>query len=334
MTRPAFSFCLCPDSRLLQNRLDTLLAAHPPEQAAAWQRFVFWGDEGLPPAFWEHLTLQGLFAQPKALVIRNANVIPADNLKPLSAALLPLAGHTHAPLPSPLIWPLICLEVGFERGKPKVPPHIQRLPAYKVAEERGWLDLTPGLTPQSLPSFVKAEASRAGLNLNPQEIGMLCTALPPDAAFITSELGKLALSTDADGRLPKGAGALPAQTQELGIFELMRLVQQNSKAPHAWRQILESRLSGESMVFGFTAILLREARILWQSLVGEPVSLPPQIAVQKKIAAESLGFKGIAKLWDLALNVDKGIKSGERSPDQAFEMLAAELFLLFGGRSR
>ena len=331
MSRPAFSICICPDSRLLRTRLDTLLAANPPSQSGAWQRFVFWGDEGLPAAFWEHLTLQGLFATPKALIIRNTHTLPADILsKQLSPALLPLA--REAGLSSPLIWPFLCLEVGFEKGKPKVPAHIQRLPCWLEAEKRGWLDVIPPLSGRSLSAYIRAEAARLGIEPRPRELVLLEQALPPDAAFITSELSKLALTIDSEGRLPEHATRLVGQTQELGIFDLMRIVQQNSGAPAAWRQILEDRLSGDSMVFGFIAILLREARVLWQSLCGDPPSLPPQIAMQKKIAAESLGLAGIARIWELALMADKGIKSGERSPDQAFESLAGDLFLLFGGR--
>lgn len=331
MSRPAFSLCLCPDSRLLRTRLDTLLAAHPPSQGSAWQRFVFWGDEGLPAAFWEHLTLQGLFATPKALIIRNVQALPAEVLnRQLSPALLPLARGTE--LASPLIWPLLCLEVGFEKGRPKAPAHIQRLPLWLEAEKRGWMDVIPPLAGKSLSAFIRAEASRLGMKLRPEELALLEQALPPDAASISSELAKLALMADSAGHLPEHAAGLVGQVHELGIFELMRSVQQNSNAPAAWRQILEDRLSGDSLVFGFIAILLREARILWQSLCGPAPSLPPQIALQKKIAADALGLAGVARLWELALNAEKGIKSGERSPDQAFESLAGDLFLLFGGR--
>jgi DNA polymerase-3 subunit delta len=168
--------------------------------------------------------------------------------------------------------------------------------------------------------------------LRPEETDLLAHTLPPDAAFIASELAKLALLADSEGRLPKNTAAVSAQTQEVTIFELMRMVQQNSNAPAAWKQILEDKLSGENMIFAFTAILLREARIVWQSLAGPAPYLPAQVAQQKKIAATSLGYSGIARLWELALQADKGIKSGERSPDQAFEMLAADLFLLFGGQ--
>lgn len=333
MNRPAFSLCLCPDSRLLQHRLDALLATHPPAQGAPWQRHVFWADEGLPPAFWEHLTIQGLFATPKALIIRNVQVLPADTLsRLLSPALLPLIGQGPQ-LPSPLIWPLLCLEVGFEKGKAKVPAHILRLPCYQEAERRNWLDVNQGLTPRSMPTYIQAEASRLGLLLTARQRSLLEEALPPDAAYVSSEMEKLSLCADADGRLSGAMTELVGQAQELSIFELLRFVQQNNQAPAAWRRILENRLAGENMVFAFTAILLREARILWQSLAGPAPALPPQVAMQKRIAAQALGFAGIARLWDLALIADKGIKSGERSPDQAFELLAADLFLLFGGRA-
>jgi DNA polymerase-3 subunit delta len=332
MSRPAYSICICPDSRLLYARLDALLAAHAPLQGGTWQRFVFWADEGLGPSFWEHLTLQGLFAAPKALIIRNAQILTADALKVLSNALLPLAGSPAKPLPSPLIWPLCCLEVSIEKGKAKVPAHIANLPCYLEVEKRGWLDVTQGLSAAALPAFIQSEAQRQGLVPRPEEAEFLAHTLPPDAAFITSELAKLALLADSKGRLPKTALAASAQAQEVTIFELMRIVQQNSDAPAAWQLILADKLAGENMVFAFTAILLREARLLWQSLAGPAPYLPPQVARQKKIAAETLGYGGIARLWELALQTDKGIKSGERSPDQAFEMLAADLFLLFGGQ--
>lgn len=337
MRRPAFSFCLCPDSRLLRSRLDALLAAHPPALSPAgagggWQRFVFWGDEGLPPAFWEHLTLQGLFATPKALVIRNLQILPAETLKTLSAALTPLAQGRGGESASPLLWPFLCLEVAFEKGKAKVPAHIQRLPCYELADKQGWLDIVPGLGRGNMPAFLRAEAEKQGINLRQHELALLAEALPTDAAHIGSELAKLALTTGPDGRLPENLAELVGQNQELGIFELLRAIQQNRNAPAAWRQIVEDRQSGESMVFAFTAILLREARTLWQCLAGAPPPLPGQIAMQKKLLAEGMGFASIARIWDLALAADKGVKTGERSPDQAFALLTADLFLLFGRR--
>jgi DNA polymerase-3 subunit delta len=155
-----------------------------------------------------------------------------------------------------------------------------------------------------------------------------------DAAAINSELSKLSLLADPAGRLPDKTVTLAAQTQELGIFELLRAVQLNNQSQAVWRRILEDRLSGENMVFAFISILLREGRILWQLLNGESPYLPYQAAAGKQILAKSLGHARIARIWDLALQADKGIKTGERSPEQSFEILTADLFTLFQGLRR
>jgi DNA polymerase-3 subunit delta len=324
MARPAFSLCLCPDGRLLRNRLEALLEAHPPGEKAVWQRLVFWGDEGIPPAFWEHLTLRHLFAAPKALILRHVQALPAPSLRQLSEAVLSLAGGRG----DALIWPLLCLEVEFERGKPKLPAPLLRLPLYLAAQERGFLDLVPGLTPAGLPAHIRTEALRHGLRLTPAEIGLLARGLPPDAAAVQTELARLAFLADGEGRLPQGAAALAGQGPEIGIFELLRALQRGGEAPAVWRRVLEDR--GENSVFAFISLLLREARLLWQSLFGPPPAfLPSQAATGKKILAQSLGAARLARIWDLALQADKGIKTGERGPEQAFEILTAELFLLF-----
>ncbi len=327
MTRPAYSFCICPDSGILRSRIETLLATHPPEgNASPWRRFSFWGDEGLPPAFWEHLTLQGLFATPKAIILRNAQNVPADTLRPLFSTLEQTASSAGASL----TWPLICLEVAFEKGKAKIPPHIQKHPAFTRADKAGWADYSPGLEAHTLTAHIQAEAKRKQLALSREQLFLLAKALPPDAARIASELDKLALLADQEGRLPEAALACIEQSQEISIFELLRGIQQRQEnAPAVWRRILEDRLSGENMVFAFNAVVLREARQLWQLLAGESPPMPPSLIAQKRATAQNLGFAGISRLWELALTADKGIKSGEFNPEQAFEMLAAQLFLLF-----
>jgi DNA polymerase-3 subunit delta len=329
MICPAFIVCLCPDSRLLQVRLNHLLTVHKPEGGEERQRFLFWGDEGLTPAFWEHLTLRGLFARPRAVILRRAEMLPVktleEQLSPVLTASVAPDGRTGG-LPA---LPFICLECGFEQGKPKIPAHVQRLPFYDVARNFGFLDITPPLSESGLASYIRDEAARSGVRLTAGELSRLAAALPADAALIGSETAKLALLRKEDGQLPEGAVEAVASARELSIFEMMRIVQYHNRAPELWKRILEDRLSGDTSVFGFIALLLREARLLWQSLMGPPPDLSPRIAEQKKLAARSLGPGGTARLWDIALQAEKGIKSGERSPEQAFEMLAANLFMLF-----
>ena len=75
MPRPGFSFLVCPDSRLLQARLEALVSAQG--DSGRWERHVHWGDEEPSPRFWEQLTLQGLFGTPRLLVVRQAQLWPA-----------------------------------------------------------------------------------------------------------------------------------------------------------------------------------------------------------------------------------------------------------------
>ena len=310
----------------MRDQVHALLGAHPPEGTAlggtapAWERHSYWGDEPLPDAFWEALTLGGLFSIPKALVVHNAQNLPADTWKRLSAALAQARDHS---------WPLFCLSVDFERGKPKIPAHLAKLPCFLFAEKKGWLWTSPGLDARSQAAFVRSEAKRLGLALSPAILESLVRRLPMDATAIGTEMEKLALAAAPDGSLPASALAMLEYEPDMDIFALMRALQQGNTPTAVWKQVLASQQGADSLTFSFLAMLAREARQLWQLLAGEPVRLPPQVLSAKENLARSLGFGGIARIWRLALEADKGIKSGERNPDQAMERLIAVLFVLF-----
>ena len=150
-TRPGFSFCICPDGKLLRQQVEELLGAHPD---AGRERHVFWGDDELPPKFWEILTLQGLFSTSRVLVMRNAHALTADVWKRLSAALS---------RPNPQTWPLFCLEVAWEKGQPKIPAHIAKLPCFTFADAKGWIWRSPGLEPRSLRRHIQIRSKALGL---------------------------------------------------------------------------------------------------------------------------------------------------------------------------
>ncbi len=329
MTRPGFTICLCPDGRLMRDQVDALIVAYPPVPAEAglgpvteqsWERHAFWGDDPLPPAFWEALTLGGLFSTPKALIVHNAQNLPLETWKRLSAALAQARDHA---------WPLFCLRVDFERGKPKLAAHVAKLPCFAFAEKKGWLWSSPGLDARGQAAFVRAEAKRLALSLPPATLETLCRRLPLDAASIGTEMAKLALAAGPDGALPPSALDLVEHEPDLDIFALLRVLQSGQNPAAAWRQILVSQQGSDSLTFSFLAMLSREARQLWQLLAQEPVRLPPQVLAAKENLARTLGHRGIARIWRLALEADKGVKSGERNPDQALERLIADLFVLF-----
>lgn len=329
MARPGFILCVCPDSYLIRVRIERALTDNAPSSgagllgggAAVWERHAFWGDEPLPDAFWEHLTLQGLFATPKALIIHNAQNIPAESWRKISAVLSSPNSET---------WPFFCLQVAFEKGKPKVPAHIAGLACYGFAEQKGWLWNIPGLDERSKAHFVQEEAKKRALTLAPGALEAIAAALPVDALAIGTEMDKLALAAQDGVLTPQCADILERET-EPDIFSLIRNLQQG-RATAVWEQALLSERGSDSMAFAFLATLAREARQLWQISVGEPVRLPPQVLSAKTNLARALGTAGIAKLWHLALEADKGVKTGERSPDQALDSLLSSLSLLFRPR--
>lgn len=332
MQRTGFNICIGPDAVLLRDHINRELAASPPPSGSAgdagtadWERNVFWGEDPLPADFWEKLTLQGLFARPRAIILRQAQNLAADTLKKLSAALA---------RGSEQIWPFVCFEVPFEKGKPKLPAHIAKLKFYEFAARQGWIKTIPALDQKGVRAFTLQEAARLGLRFAPGELELLAPALPPDAGAIRLELDKLALAAQ-DGRLPPDALDLLNFEPEMDVFAFLQALQGARRPEEVWaRHLKDSGNASDAGLFGFLWALLREGRLMWQILAGEPVFLPGHVAAGKSALARSLGYGGLARIWDAALAADKGVKTGERSPHQAFEILIADLFRLFKRRAR
>ena len=321
MARPGFFVCICPDAGLLKAHVASLLERHPAGGGKAWERHTFWGDEELPPRFWEHLTLQGLFGAPRVLLLRQANAVPAAVWKRLSAAL---------GTPNPQAWLFLCLEVAWEKGQPKVPAHIAKLRCMAFAEQQGWVWRSPGLDERTLKKYAQTRAKELGLRFGDGALEAFSASTPPDAAAVDAELRKLALaaSLSEDGSITAdmagGGGFLP----ETNIFTFIRCVQAGN-LPAAWREIHRGQKDSDGMLFPFLALLLREARILWQLRAGESVRLHPNDMSAKRDCATRLGFTGLARLMELIVRAEWHVKTGERSPEQALEALTTDLALLF-----
>ncbi|MFR8055059.1 MAG: DNA polymerase III subunit delta [Bilophila wadsworthia] len=217
-TRPGFSFCICPDGKLLRQQVEELLGAHPD---AGRERHVFWGDDELPPKFWEILTLQGLFSTSRVLVMRNAHALTADVWKRLSAALS---------RPNPQTWPLFCLEVAWEKGQPKIPAHIAKLPCFTFADAKGWIWRSPGLEPRSLRRHIQIRSKALGLDLEPGCVDILAETLLPDAAAVDAELSKLQLLAGGKPLTQEQARSV-SPTTEFNVFAFLRQLQAGRPLP-------------------------------------------------------------------------------------------------------
>lgn len=320
--RPGFSFLVCPDPELTRRRLHALMD----RAGGQYARQVFWGDaEDFAPGFWQALSSVSLFAKPQTVVLRRAEGLPAEFWEKLTR---PLAGFNEH------VWPVICLEGPFDpRRGPSLPKGLEDRPYWKVARKREWLWISPGLTPQTLAPLLKDWAAGRGLSFADGVERDLVALLPPDMTAAAAELEKLGLAAGPDRQIRHEHLQVLSFQAEMDTFAFVRAIAEARDPAGVWRKILDNELGGEEgFVFQFLALLLRDARTMWQLMAGEDegLRLPAFARSGREALARRLGPQGLARLWDLAMQTESSIKSGMKTPEQALEMLVAELYALFG----
>lgn len=320
MDRPGFYFLVCPDSELIRRRrlemIDQYQSAGP-----GMQSVVFWADDGLTQNFWDTLTLPDLLGGVRVLVLRRANLLAEVDWKKLASALNSYKEHC---------FPLLCLEVAFEKGGPAIPKALSKRKIWDFALERKWVWQSPGLTRAGLRDMVRAWAKKEGLTFEPGIEEALCAFLPLDGSAVASELGKLALARPPDRRLARSVLDLLDYSPQADIFSFLSGLQKGSSPIKVWQDMF-AFASDDSGLFLFLALLARDARQLWGLMPGHggEVRLPPQVLAAKSNLARSLGQAGVARIFDLAMEAESGVKSGRRSPYQAMELLLAGLMDVF-----
>ncbi len=318
MPRPGFYFCICPDAGLIKEHVEGLVQAHPPKGGGSWQKHVYWGDDDLAQSFWKHLTLQGLFSTPVLLMVRNAQNLPAATWKNLSEALGTLSDDT---------WPIICLEVPFDKKQAKIPAHITKLPCFNAAKEKGFLWQSSGLDAQGIKRHVLARAKSYNLQFEPRALEAFCGSTLPDATAIDGEMQKLILLAH-NGQVTEDMINIGAYLPESNIFAFISCIQAGNITA-AWQEIHRGQKDVAGLLFPFLALLTREARILWQILAKEPVHVHYSVAQQKERLARKLGFSGVAKIFALIVQAEQQVKSGSCDAEQALESMVVDLIQLF-----
>jgi DNA polymerase-3 subunit delta len=320
---PGFNFLVCPDSLLLRRRLESRLAAFfPPDRP--WDRHVHWGDEEPAKAFWDQLALQGMFGRPRAVIVRQAQQWPAEVWKRLSKALA---------RPSPLCLSFFCLEGPFDKGRPKIPSHIAKLPCFDFAGKQGWIWRQAGLDERGVKRYAQDRAGKMKLRFQPDALEQFCACLPPDASVIENELRKLALLSrteepgGATGVISAAMTALCSSSAECDIFALLRHIEAGN-LPAALREAALNR-EGESLFFPLLALLARDMRLIWRLKAGEQAKLFASDAGAKKRLADRMDFAALSNCMALVVEAEWRVKSGRCETDQGLDFLLAELTRAF-----
>lgn len=315
--RPGYSILVCPDSVLLREEIDNLLAAHE-----NYVKEVYWGDEEPPPKFWEGLALEGLFEKPKAIVVRQAQNWNLAVWKKISKVL----GRGPA-----LAWPIFCLEVAFERGAPKIPGHLARLGCFGFAAQKGWLWKKEGLTERTISAYIARRAKNLGLAFERDALAHLSAVLPADAGAIDNELNRLKLQAN-DGRVTEKMATATGYGPECNIFALIRLIEAGKLEGTIEEAGRAS--SAESLLFPLLSLLARDLRKLWQCRAGEDAHFYPAEAAAKKALSRKMGFTGLSMAFSMLADCELQVKSGRLNVAQALDQLLIGLCRLFGGKIR
>ncbi|WP_207261770.1 DNA polymerase III subunit delta [Desulfovibrio sp. Huiquan2017] len=319
--RPRYLFLVCPDPQLIKGEVDQRLKQSGQD---GWETKPFWGDDDdpLPPGFWTDLTIKSLFPQPKALVVRRAHALKADQWDKLDASVRGLSAD---------IYPIFCLEGEWKGKKAPIPPALSRRQLYKKAREEGWVWESAGLDQRSLTDFVKAWAAKAGLTFEPGAGQALTQALPTDAVAARLELDKMELAAGDDKVVRKEHVALVAPTGEMPFFDLMDALGRPGAEASVWKRVIDdhAKSAKDQMLFNLIGFLAGQARMYWLLAHGGKAAGSPYMLKKKAPVAQRLGARGIARMIDLAMEAELSLKTGERKYEEALDMLMAGLIDLF-----
>ncbi|MBG0789406.1 MAG: DNA polymerase III subunit delta [Desulfovibrionaceae bacterium] len=331
MNRPRYLFLICPDPQLIKAQTDQRLKASGQD---GWERKVFWGDddEPLPAAFWTDLTIKSLFPQPKALILRRAHTLKADQWDKLDASVKGLGRD---------VFPLFCLEGEWKGKKAPVPPALSRRALFKKARDEGWIWESQGLDKRSMADHVKQWAKRQGLAFEPGADRALAFALPTDAVAARLELDKIELAAGDEKVVRKSHVGLVAQTGEMAFFDLMDALERPGAEAAVWKRVIDDhgKSAKDQMLFNLIGFLAGQARMYWMLAHGENPRGNPYMLKKKGPLAQRLGARGVARMIDLAMEAELSLKTGERKYEEALDILMAGLIDLFqpkrpAGRTR
>lgn len=327
-----FFFLVCPDVGLLQEELSRVTTALG---GASFDKIIHRGDnDEFPGRFWDDIGMPNLLGNRKVIVLRRAE---AQNVEFWKALVPRLAGFNDA------CRLVICMEGDWTKGnwnspsKPKLPAVLTKQKYWKVAEKKGWIWTSPGLDARSLAAFAENILRDRGISIQKSMATRLAQVLPEDASATKRELEKLALWVGPGNELKPDDLRVVSHTAETDFYAFMNAAITGTNLPQVWKVVFAEReaASGDGVFFRFLFGLQREARMLWQLAVGEgqAVRLPPKVKQAKESMARRLGTQGLARLWDLILEAEMGVKTGNRSPEQAFEALAAGLSTLTSAKT-
>lgn len=314
--RPGFYFCICPDPEIIKDFIEDEIK----KLKGLWEKRIIWADdENLHKKFFELFNTSSIIGKKTVVIIRQAHTLPKDFFEKLSRFL----NRFHNDL-----FPFICIESEWKRGKPSIPTHISSKKYYKFAEKRGWIFAHSGVSDEFLSNYLKNWAKEHNIII-PQEIFFLLKEiLPKDLAGIKSELKKLKLSC-TDKKITQDDLKVIWPSLDFNVFDLINSIEGIKSPKLIWDAILQNKFDTYEDVIPMLHLILREGRILWQLLNGETVNLPVKTKQEKTIVARRLGKGKIIEVFNIVCDADLKLKTTNLTPSEIFQQAVTKLQNIF-----
>lgn len=314
--RPGFLFLICPDAQLLIETIEEKAQQYAPG-GAAFKRLTFWGDEAPDNTFWEALAVRDLFGSMRLVLVRQANLWQAAAWKMLDKMLArPLGGS----------WPVFCLEVDWDRGKPRIPAVIAKTRCFDFAKKQGWTWMNQGVTDYTVYDYVQSQARARNLRLAPPTLERLCADTPRQAGVLSAELDKLALLSDGTGEITPDMLGTADWSPDAQVFTCVSCLI-SGDARGVWREIGRT-LDMDAAAFSLLGLINWQLRTLWQLMAGDQAKSFGKLT---QATAQRIGPERLARAMNMVMEAESSIKTGSQ-PRQTVEFLCSSLLRLFAAR--
>ena len=310
--RPGYLFLICPDTQLMLEHVLEEAEKFTASSSFPVNRASFWGFEECDSAFNSALTTSNLLGTATFIVVRQANLWPADAWNKVDRLLARQWGDN---------FPIFCIENEWKKGKPQVPAVISKRQCYKFAEKKGWIWQSPGITDNNISAYIVRKAKEKNLTLAPATVKKLHEDLPRQAGIIMQELDKLAIFASGTGPVQPDLLGTAKWSSEADIFPCIDAIfKGNDKV--AWKE-LSKVADWDSTAMPFLGLVTWFIRTLWKLLAGEPAGYT---SLNQNMAAR-IGYAGLAQAMSLVVDAEESIKTGTLSR-QAIEFLTMRLLTL------
>ena len=293
---PPYMFCISDEPYFLQ-KVKTEYFPHTAKVS------IVWGNETLPDAFWNMLSIKPLFSYERALYIRHTEQIAKEDWEQIEYFL---AQHDAT------LFILFCCEK-------KLPNYIAQGMLYKNAEKNIWVKQTTPLTRSTLQKIIQQYCKKHTILLEKEALTFLTQSMPLSTTALYTTLETLALAAKDTPLCKEDIKNICPYTEEYAIWEIVLTIFSGEPILHLLPSI--DKLS----FFQLSAVVQKELLLYASLLNNEIPSIPPYVLQKKQKNLHLFSFDTVQKSMHILLTAELHIKQGLLQEKEALHITVAAL---------